>query len=1320
MVYDAHALLVTRTQDPLTNRVTIQNNYRVMQPQQIADPNGNRSRVAFDLLGLVAGTAVMGKASPAATAGDSLAGFRPDLTTTEIDAFLANPLGTAAARLGNATTRIVYDLDRYRQSGQPVYAATLARETHVSDLAAGQVSKVQASFLYSDGFGRELQTKIQAEPGLAPMRDAQGVLKCNKNLVPTDPRWVGTGRTIYNNKGKPVKQYEPFFSPTHEYEDEPDLVECGVTPILFYDPLERVVATLHPNHTYEKVAFDPWQQVTWDVNDTVTLDPSTDADVRAFFVDEQGNARLPKDQYSPTWYAQRKDGALGVQERSAARKAAIHAETPTVAHFDTLGRMVLTVAHNRYKYSNRPAAEAPVTAFHRTWVVFDIEGNQRQVRDERTNSQGNLEQRIVMTYDYDLLGNRIHQASMEAGQRWTLNDVAGNPIRAWDSLKHSFRTKYDDLRRPVAAYVVGGDIQDEVLFEQTEYGEGQPNAQALNLRTEVFRQWDGAGMVTNVAYDYKGNLLRSQRQLVQDYTTAPNWKQNPAMESEIFESRTVYDALNRPIQMLAPHDIQKATIKTDVIQPAYNEANLLERIDVWLKHPQEPSALLDPQMADLPAVRNINYNAKGQRESIEYGNGAKTTYDYDPQTFRLIHLATTRGATFPDDCPQPPPQGWPGCGLQSLHYTYDPAGNITHIRDDAQQRIFFRNQRVDPDADYTYDTIYRLIDATGREHLGQRNGNREPIPIGHDDSLRMNRPHPSDGQAMGRYRQQYVYDEVGNILEMIHRGTDPVNPGWSRSYDYEEASLIEPGQGNQPGKKSNRLSRTTLTGAGPQPIPEPYIHDAHGNMTDMPHLSVMGWDFQDQLQKTARQVVNSGTPETTYYVYDAAGERVRKVTERQASNGQIPARLKERIYLGGFEIYREFNGSGRVVTLERETLHVMDDQQRITLVETRTKGQDNSPQQLIRYQLGNHLGSVSLELDDQGRVISYEEYYPYGSTSYQAIKQGIEAPKQYCYTGKEKDNENGFYYHGARYYVPWLGKWSSSEPTGITEDVNIFSYAQNNPIISFDPDGLKSKSKSKSKHLIFFGGGVQNPHFMANYWAARNLVGDSGSLETEVIAINPSETKKGTKSPPKKEEHKLLPSQTKFTKDGIKVDVSKVADAKDIVDTINKQSESSIRQLDIVAHGKPNAIRLSRTTQNLGGVSLITNEKVRRTDPNLRQTKLVSGYTTVDKINFKKFAKDSRIELHACEAAQGDSNIAQAMSRKLFEAGKTEAVVIGHTTKSNPEILGGKGKTPVTKQDYRHLTRRVYYRGKVLFETKESGRIPDEKIKAAIKKMQTP
>jgi RHS repeat-associated protein len=106
----------------------------------------------------------------------------------------------------------------------------------------------------------------------------------------------------------------------------------------------------------------------------------------------------------------------------------------------------------------------------------------------------------------------------------------------------------------------------------------------------------------------------------------------------------------------------------------------------------------------------------------------------------------------------------------------------------------------------------------------------------------------------------------------------------------------------------------------------------------------------------------------------------------------------------------------------------MADKQRVALVETRIQGNDGSPLQLIRYQIGNHLGSASLELDDTGQIISYEEYYPYGSSSYQAVRSQTETPKRYRYTGMERDDENGLNYHGSRYYAPWLGRWASCDP----------------------------------------------------------------------------------------------------------------------------------------------------------------------------------------------------------------------------------------------------------------------------------------------------
>src|SRR5262249_21343920 len=162
------------------------------------------------------------------------------------------------------------------------FAATLSRETHVSDLSPDEQSKIQISLGYSDGFGREIQNKAQADPGPVPRRDASGRIIVRADGQPemtandVSPRWVGIGWTIFNNKGKPFRQYEPFFTDTHRFEFE---VRIGVSPVLFYDPLERMVATLHPNHAWEKVVFDPWRHETWDVNDTVLqADPKNDPD----------------------------------------------------------------------------------------------------------------------------------------------------------------------------------------------------------------------------------------------------------------------------------------------------------------------------------------------------------------------------------------------------------------------------------------------------------------------------------------------------------------------------------------------------------------------------------------------------------------------------------------------------------------------------------------------------------------------------------------------------------------------------------------------------------------------------------------------------------------------------------------------------------------------------------------------------------------------------------------------------------------------------------------------------------------------------------
>jgi hypothetical protein len=70
------------------------------------------------------------------------------------------------------------------------------------------------------------------------------------------------------------------------------------------------------------------------------------------------------------------------------------------------------------------------------------------------------------------------------------------------------------------------------------------------------------------------------------------------------------------------------------------------------------------------------------------------------------------------------------------------------------------------------------------------------------------------------------------------------------------------------------------------------------------------------------------------------------------------------------EIFRRHQ-SGQV-KLERESLHVLDDQNRAAIVETRTidvDGSDKAPEQVQRYQLSSHLKSATVEVDKDAKIL---------------------------------------------------------------------------------------------------------------------------------------------------------------------------------------------------------------------------------------------------------------------------------------------------------------------------------------------------------------
>jgi len=555
--YDSPALFVASVTDPLGNTVSAEMDYRVLAPKLVTDPNGNRSAATFDILGRVSASVVMGKVG--GTDGDTLA---------------------------EPTARFTYVTDAFVTDGKPNHVKVEARETH-----GDPNTRWQVSYAYSDGTGRAAMVKVQAEPGLAPQRDANGVLVVDQDgsvaLTFTSERWVGTGRAVFDNKGQPVKQFEPYFSSVPDFEAEDELVTQGVTPILRYDPLGRLTRTDLPNGTYSRTEFDAWSQTAWDPNDTTA---------------EAGNV----------WTLARGPNAVPApsdEDQRAATLALAHADTPTTSYVDALGRVFLV------------QARLDVATLVETRTALEIEGQVRFVLDAPIKD---APARECAHYTYSVGGQTIRSSHIDSGEGFGFADAVGAPLYAWDTLTHRVRTEVDILRRPTHIWVKKG-TDDEWLSQWLVYGESATDPESGNLRGKVLYHFDGAGLVAAGSFDFKGNPLSSSRRLAVIYDAEPDWAglasltdpvdildaADSLLESETFTKTIAYDALNRPTSMTQPDSSE--------ILPSYNEAGVLDGLDVKIRGASTA----------ITFVGNIDYDSKGRREKIEYGNGTTTTYKYD-------------------------------------------------------------------------------------------------------------------------------------------------------------------------------------------------------------------------------------------------------------------------------------------------------------------------------------------------------------------------------------------------------------------------------------------------------------------------------------------------------------------------------------------------------------------------------------------------------------------------------------------------------------------------------------------------------------------
>ena len=962
-----YRLLPTKVTDPVGLTIQAKYDYRVMQPQEVIDANNNRATVTFTPLGLLSSTFVKGKGNQ----GDQ---SRPSVRMEYGFLAFANSLP---------------------ENRQPIFVRSIRQIHHdtETDVTLPKRDETITIVEYSDGFGRLLQTRTQAEEvlfgdrtfggGILPIDQAdeagirQDVIGLT-NADPNNPNVVVSGWQIYDNKGRVVEKYEPFFSTGWSFIAPTD-AQKGQKVVMFYDPRGQVIRTMNPDGSEQRVLYGipdnlnqpdrfkptPWEAHTYDANDLASLSSSP--------------AGTPLANRAPT----------------------NHYFTPVSIEIDGLGRTIKAVERN---------GPDPAKDWYTTRSTYDIRGNVLTVTDALS--------RVAFQHVYDLANRNLRIDSIDAGVRRIVLDVMGNPVEQRDSKDALTLHAYDRLNRPILLWARDGAGQAMTLRKRLVYGDspeaGLADAQANNLLGKLYRHYDEAGLITLTACDFKGNVLEKVQQVIRDeqilsvFNNAPanNWQvaafrvnwENPAntlLESTAYTTSMTYDALNRIKAMRYPQTVDGT--RKELI-PRYNRSGALEQVDLDGK----------------PYVERIAYNAKGQRVLIAYGNGVMTRHAYDPQTFRLVRLRSQ-----PYDHPSLLTYQPKGAPLQEFAYEYDLVGNITAIRDRTPESGIPNSPLGTTALDRVigYDPIYRLLSATGRE-----------CDLPPESLPWVDEPRCTDLTKTRAYIENYQYDSVGNIQQLQHQVS-----GTNRNRNF---ALVN---GN------NRLDTVTIGEAVYR-----YTYDVNGNLIQENGARHFEWDYADRMRVFRTQTGNAEPTVHAYYLYDASGQRVKKLVRKQG--GQIEVT----VYIDGIFEYQRIVQGG--VTRENNTLHVMDNQSRIALVRVGNPFPDDTTP-AVKYHLGDHLGSSSVVVSEAGIWVNREEYTPYGETSF-----GSFARKRYRFTGKERDEESGLNYHGARYYASWLGRWISADPAGFIDGINMYTYSRNNPIIFIDRTGSQSQNTDKSSN----------------------------------------------------------------------------------------------------------------------------------------------------------------------------------------------------------------------------------------------------------------
>jgi len=279
--------------------------------------------------------------------------------------------------------------------------------------------------------------------------------------------------------------------------------------------------------------------------------------------------------------------------------------------------------------------------------------------------------------------------------------------------------------------------------------------------------------------------------------------------------------------------------------------------------------------------------------------------------------------------------------------------------------------------------------------------------------------------ATGIIERAYIPDDVGNIVQI----TDNLDSIRSQSFGYDDHYRLSAASGIY-----GSIS---------------YTYDKVGNR--LTRTDTAGTDAYDYLSGSNKLRTVSG-PHAKSYSYDADGNTIAALGGQQppladqadydySNNGQRSKKVADSLtaishYDQAGQLIAETSASGTLVKA-----YVWLNGQPLAMLDAAGA---------VYYFHNDHLGTPQKMTNASGTVVWAADYLPFG----QANVTVATVENNLRFAGQYFDSETGLHYNYWRYYDPKIGRYLRADPIGLDGGMDLYSYVENNPINSSDPQGL--------------------------------------------------------------------------------------------------------------------------------------------------------------------------------------------------------------------------------------------------------------------------